>query len=175
MPDEIYDELLEETTEFVSKSQIKREIHEIQKLGIKLIAQPTNIIENHINDTTLLQAILDAKKISSHVAKKRQLKYVGKLLAKIDEQELNDLRNLINVKEGQIQQANQHFHHLEKWRDKLIHEQDAAITEILSQYPYLDRQQLRQLVRNAHKELKLDKPPKSSRLIFQLLKTQIPL
>jgi ribosome-associated protein len=45
-----------------------------------------------------------------------------------------------------------------------------ALTEFLHEYDYADRQQLRQLVRNAQKEAELAKPPKSSRLLFRYLK-----
>ncbi|MBF0265339.1 MAG: DUF615 domain-containing protein [Gammaproteobacteria bacterium] len=171
----MFDEIIDENSEFLSKSQIKRDLHEIQKLGVKLLALPLSTLENHTSDAILLQAFETAKNISSHIAKKRQLKYIGKLLAKIAEDELNELKTLVDVKEGQLLQSNQHFHQLEKWRDKLLQHQDQAISELLQEHPHLDRQQLRQLVRNAQKEQKLNKSPKSARLIFQLLKKEIPL
>ena len=62
-------------------------------------------------------------------------------------------------------------HHIvEKWRERLLNEGHDALTELLDEYPHADRQQLRQLVRNAQKEKELAKPPKSSRLLYRYLK-----
>ena len=44
---------------------------------------------------------------------------------------------------------------------------DEAIEEVMNLWPDADRQQLRSLVRNARKEKAGNKPPKSSRQIFQ--------
>ena len=62
-------------------------------------------------------------------------------------------------------------HHIaERWRDKLIAEGSNALTELLNEQPQADRQQLRQLLRNAQKEVEAAKPPKSSRLLYHYLK-----
>jgi ribosome-associated protein len=45
-----------------------------------------------------------------------------------------------------------------------------ALAEFIALHPQTDIQQLRTLVRNAQKELAADKPPKSSREIFKLLR-----
>jgi ribosome-associated protein len=45
------------------------------------------------------------------------------------------------------------------------------LAALLDEQPHADRQQLRQLVRNAQKELQAEKPPKSSRLLYRYLKT----
>jgi ribosome-associated protein len=52
----------------------------------------------------------------------------------------------------------------------LLDGDDEAINQAVSRFPAADRQHLRQLVRNAHKELQQEKPPKSARLLFQYLK-----
>ena len=54
--------------------------------------------------------------------------------------------------------------------DKLIAEGNDALTELLNEQPHADRQQLRQLLRNAQKEAEAAKPPKSSRLLYRYLK-----
>ena len=64
------------------------------------------------------------------------------------------------------------MHALERRREKLLSD-DKALTELLSQYPELDVQQLRTLIRNARKEQAENKPPKAYREIFQILK-QVP-
>jgi ribosome-associated protein len=61
-------------------------------------------------------------------------------------------------------------HTVERWRDKLVAGGNEALTELLKERPHADRQQLRQLLRNAQKEAEANKPPKSSRLLYRYLK-----
>jgi len=58
----------------------------------------------------------------------------------------------------------------ERWRDKLVAGGNDALAELLNEHPHADRQQLRQLLRNAQKEAEAAKPPKSSRLLYRYLK-----
>jgi len=59
---------------------------------------------------------------------------------------------------------------LENWRDKLLSGDNQEQQNYLQAHPNADRQQLRQLVRNALKEIELNKPPKSSRGLFRYLR-----
>ena len=53
------------------------------------------------------------------------------------------------------------LHKLEILRDELIVKGDAALTDLLNEYPSADRQQLRNLIRAAQKEKEQNKPSKS--------------
>jgi len=66
--------------------------------------------------------------------------------------------------------ATRELHQLEHWRERLLSDDKQALTELLDKYPGADAQQLRQLIRNAKKEISLEKPVKSSRLLFKYLK-----
>jgi ribosome-associated protein len=44
------------------------------------------------------------------------------------------------------------------------------LAQFIAQFPSVDSQQLRTLIRNARKEAQQNKPPKSSRLLFKLLR-----
>ena len=79
--------------------------------------------------------------------------------------------SLLNAKQ---RQSNQAFHAIEVARDELLQQGDDAIQGLLDQYPDLDRQRLRQLVRQAKKQAEQNKPPKASREIFQYLKSVMP-
>ena len=61
------------------------------------------------------------------------------------------------------------MHLLERWRDRLM-ENENAFTELLAAHPEADAQRLRALVRNAHKEVEGNKPPKNYRELFQVLR-----
>ena len=60
---------------------------------------------------------------------------------------------------------------LEQWRNRLIND-GKAMNEFLDTYPDTDRQQLRNLVRNAQKEMQAEppKPGTAFKKLFQLIK-----
>ena len=70
---------------------------------------------------------------------------------------------------GVHNEENARFHQLEKLRERLIQD-DQALSEFIDQHPQADVQQLRTLIRNARKEADANKPPKSSRELFRLLR-----
>lgn len=116
------------------------------------------------------EAVLLYKKIGKGPALKRQKAYLGKVLRQ-DEDLIVEIKEKLAAIELKEKQQNAHFHKLEKWRDRMVEEGDSALHEFLNQYPHADRQQLRQWIRNAQKEKQQEKPPKSSREIFQYLKS----
>jgi len=65
------------------------------------------------------------------------------------------------------------FQHLESLRDKLIAGNKDALTNTLEQHPQLERQHLRQLIRQAKKEQEQDKGPAASRKLFKYLRLAI--
>jgi ribosome-associated protein len=71
--------------------------------------------------------------------------------------------------EGKNTAENAYFHNLERWRTRLI-EDESVLAEFIQQYPNIDSQQIRTLIRNARREASLAKPPKSSRELFKLLR-----
>lgn len=103
-------------------------------------------------------------------AEKRQFKRICKLLRQINTEELQQtFQELDDKKEAQ----DKHFHRIERWRDRLLDEGQSAITDFMAKYPRADAGQIRQLVRNAGKEVALDKPRKSSRALFRLLRDTV--
>ena len=114
------------------------------------------------------KAVIEATKMSHTGARKRLLKYIAGHLHKIDIDPI--LERLARIKNTSVHAVREH-HIAEHWRDKLIAEGNEALTEFLYEYDHADRQQLRQLMRNAQKEAELAKPPKSSRLLYQYLKS----
>lgn len=155
---------------YSSKSEQKREVQEITKIGEKLLKIPNSTLETYPLSATSLKAILEGKKITSPIGRRRQIKYIGKLLRKEDISAIEKKLFILN-QEKAIE--NKQFHQLEQWRDSLLEGGGEVLEELLQQYPHLDRQHLRQLIRNAGNEAKRNKPPKSKRLIFQYLKEQL--
>jgi len=87
----------------------------------------------------------------------------------LDEEEVALIQKTIDSWKGASKSETAAMHYLERRREKLL-ENDASVTELIAQYPHIDAQQLRTMIRNARKEQAENKPPKAYREIFQLLK-----
>jgi len=149
-----------------SKSQRKRDVEALQKLGRELTELSKDQLKKMDLPENLLVAVLEYQRISSHSAMRRQMQFIGKVMREI---EVEPIVDALAVLRGESDVAKAEFHALERWRTRLL-EDDDALTEWLGRHPGSDAQKLRQLIRNARKEAELGKPPKSSRELFRLLR-----
>jgi ribosome-associated protein len=145
----------------------------LQKLGLKLSSLPISQLKKIELTEKLYDAIILSHTIHSNSASKRHRQYIGKIISKLEDDELQKIRDKINAFEETSQQANKHFHQLENYRDQILKQGDQVINILLSKYENLDRSRLRQLHRNAAKERDKQQPPKSAKLLFQYLKENI--
>ena len=155
-----------------NKTQIKKEMATLFTLSEELSALSAVQIKSLELPEIIDKAVIEATKMSHTGARKRLLKYIAGHLHKIDVDPI--LERLARIKNTSVHAVREH-HIAEHWRDKLIAEGNEALTEFLYEYDHADRQQLRQLMRNAQKEAELAKPPKSSRLLYQYLKSLLKL
>ncbi len=157
--------------EYVSKSQLKRESHEIQDLGKRLTALSAEQLATITLDDKVLEAINLARKIANkRSALKRQYQYLGKLLRARDTDTI--AAQLARI-DNESQRSIHRHHQAENWRDRMINEGDSVIQELLSEWPTADRQQLRQLSRNYQKATSEEKKTHHSRLIYRAIKQVI--
>lgn len=158
--------LLEEEDE-KSKSQIKRDAHELLALGAELLKLPKEQFAKIELPENLYDAIIEGHRITQHGARKRHMQYIGKIMRSVDAEHI---REQVDTVAGISKQAAAALHHIERWRDDLLSEGDGALERLLAEFPTADRQYLRQLLRNAKKELRGNKPPKSARALFKYLR-----
>jgi ribosome-associated protein len=151
--------------EIVSKTKRKREMHELQALGVALV----ELSESQLDflDEALRRAVLEAKRISAHEGRRRQMQYIGRLMRDIDPAPIRARLEEIN---GGSAQANARHKRLEALRARLMTDDD-ALTEFAASHPAADLQALRALIRNSRKEQKEGKPPRAYRELFRLLKS----
>ena len=149
-----------------SKTQLKAEADAQQALGVRLSELPKDKLNKLNLPEALYEAILESKRITANGAIRRHRQYLGRLMREIDTAPIADQ---LARWDGKHTAENAYFHGLERWRDRLISDPN-AIGEFLNLYPETDSQQLRTLVRNANKEQAANKPPKSSRELFKLLR-----
>ncbi|WP_240222519.1 ribosome biogenesis factor YjgA [Rheinheimera hassiensis] len=153
-----------------SKSQVKREMHELQKLGEELVSLSAASRAKVPLDDELKDALQLADKLSNkREALRRHIQFIGRLMRT---RELEPIEQALAVLRNTNQAATRQFHKVEQWRDKLLADND-TVTDFIAAYPDVDVQQLRQLIRNAKKEQEKQQPPKAFRELFQLIKPLI--
>ncbi|MCS2152075.1 ribosome-associated protein [Scandinavium goeteborgense] len=151
---------------WVSKSEIKRDAEELKDLGAEIVELGKNALDKIPLDDDLRAAVELAQRIKKE-GRRRQMQLIGKMLRQRD---VDPIRQALDKLKNRHNQQVALFHKLEQLRDRLVDEGDDVVVEVLNLWPDADRQQLRSLIRNAKKEKEGNKPPKSSRLIFQYLR-----
>jgi ribosome-associated protein len=162
----------EESGEFLgpSRSQKRRDALDVLELAKALVElTPAQLARVPVPEATLPH-IEDARRITSNIAHKRQLAFLAKQMRKLDDDELQAMRDALDEKSDASRAEAAALHRVEAWRAKLIDGGDDALSELLDMHPDADRQRLRQLVRNAQEEKKRGKPPRAFRELFRELR-----
>ncbi len=151
----------------LSKSARKREAASLQELGVKLSALPDQEIKALGLPDNLFVALRDLRRLPSHGAQIRQRQYIGKLMRDIDP--LPVLAKLAERKQRHDVEIRQ-FQQIERWRDRLFSEPEAATDELLKEYPNADRKVLAKLLEKAAKERVEQRSPVGARELFAFLR-----
>ncbi|WP_419571230.1 ribosome biogenesis factor YjgA [Rheinheimera sp.] len=153
-----------------SKTQVKQEMHQLQALGEELVALSPVARAKIEMDDELKDALALADKLKTkREALRRHIQFIGRLMRTRD---IEPIERALALIRNTNQAATRKFHLVEDWRDKLIAD-SSALTAFVEQYPEVDVQQLRTLIRNAKKEQEKNQPPKAFRELFQLIKPAI--
>jgi ribosome-associated protein len=152
-----------------SKSQLKRDMLALQKLGALLVDEPKDRVMRVPLPDDVRDAILECQRIKAHEGRRRQMQFIGKKMRTLSEDQVNAIQKTIDGWRGVSKAQTAALHALERHRDRLLAD-DNALTELLAQHPETDAQHLRALIRNARKEQAESKPPKAYREIFHILK-----
>ncbi|WP_133480170.1 ribosome biogenesis factor YjgA [Cognatilysobacter segetis] len=162
----------EESGEFLgpSRSQKRREALDVLELAKALVElTPAQLARVPVPEATLPH-IEETRRITSNIAHKRQLAFLAKQMRKLDDDELQAMRDALDEKSDASRAEAAALHRVEAWRAKLVDGGDDALSELLDMHPDADRQRLRQLVRNAQDEKKRGKPPRAFRELFRELR-----
>ena len=159
----------EQQYERPSKSQLKRDMTALQKMGAVLVAAPSDRVKRVPMPVDVLEAIMECQQITNHEGRRRQLQYVGKKMRTLEDSEVAVIQTAIDSWNGASKSETAALHAIERQRERLLAD-DNALTALREKYPDLDIQHARNLRRNARKEQAEQKSPKAYREIFQLLK-----
>ena len=152
-----------------SKSELKRQAHDQQALGVALAAMSDATLASIAMPETLRDALAEWRRTRSHEGQRRQLQYIGKLMRHADVEPLREA-----VAAAQLGRAHDSLslHQAESWRSELAAD-DEALTRWMAEHPQTDLQRLRALIRNARNEAALAPEQRHGRAwrdLFQFIK-----
>ena len=155
-----------------SKTDLKRESAELQKLGESLLTLRADLKARLALPDKLTDALDALKRITNFEGRRRQSQFVGKLMRQADIEPLAQA-----VAEAELGSARQTLalHQAEALRLSLVAD-DQALTEFMAQHPGCDAQQLRSLIRSARKDGELPPEQRHGRAwrdLFQFIKPYV--
>lgn len=154
-----------------SRSQKKRDSSALQVLGAKLAELPDSALKRLALTPRLDEAIREYKKLGKHEAKRRQLQFIGALMRETD---TDPLAHAVADMEAGNRSQSREFHAVEALRTALLSGDESGLEGIVALAPEADqaeiRSRIRMLVRNAKAEIEKNKPPRTSRTLFRLLR-----
>jgi ribosome-associated protein len=155
-----------------SKTRLKQQSHDLQKLGMALADLPDARLAGLELPERLFDALMQYRNTRTHEGRRRQLQYVGKLMREVDDAPLREA-----VAESRLGSARDTLllHEAERWRDALLAD-DEALTRWLHEHAGCDAQRLRSLVRAARREAALPperRNPRSMRELFQFIRPML--
>lgn len=151
-----------------SKSQIKREMHALQDLGKQMLDLGDDQLATLPISETLKAAILESRRIRQNEARRRHLQYIGKVIRNEDDPDA--LRRAVEAFDAGSEEHTRRHHLAERWRDRLVEEGNAAVAPFVEHCPTTDVQHLRNLLRNAQKDVKTGKNTGQGRKLFRYLR-----
>lgn len=163
-------------TDASSRTDLKRESTELQALGEDLVNLRAELLEGLALPEKLVDALTEVRRITNFEGRRRQMQFIGKLMRKLDEDQVQQVRQTLSDQHSGVAKDVAALHEAEQWRDALVAEDD-ALARWLDKFPGTDAQQLRSLVRQARKDAKPEKPglaPRHGRAfreIFQLVRS----
>ena len=149
-----------------SKTQRKKAVHELQGLGEELVELSEARLAEVEMPERLRDAVMAARRITAHEARRRQMQYIGKIMRKVDAE---PIRAAIDAWHAQSAGPTAAHKRVEAWRERLL-ANDAALAELLHTFPRADIQKLGELIRGTLHEREAHQPPHNYRELYQALR-----
>jgi ribosome-associated protein len=163
------DPAVSDPAERPSKTQLKRQMHELQRLGQRLVELPPAQLQKIELPEQLRYQIELARRINGREALRRQLQYVGRLMRDTDGEAI---RARLAVVTGEAEAVVGLMHRCERLREQLL-DDDEALTRFLSDHHDVDAQWLHAKIRAARRERLDGTPPRHLRELYRWLHEQL--
>lgn len=156
-----------------SRTQQRRDALAVLALASQLVELPPSRLAKLDLPEDVRREVEITRKITAHIAHKRQLAFLAKVMRRHDDEAFAAVRAALGENREKQRQETAAMHRLEALRERLLGEDgDEATSALIEQHPGVDRQHLRALIRQARVEQATpNKPPRAFRELFQLLKS----
>lgn len=137
----------------------------LQSLGAALLeVGPDRLAELDLPER-LVDALADARRITSHEAHRRQMQFIGRLMREVDPEpvraRLAQWADAPNAEKARL-------HLVERWRERLLSEA-SALDRLCTEQPAADRARFAALIQSAHAERAHGEPPRAYRELYRCL------
>ncbi|WP_430461374.1 ribosome biogenesis factor YjgA [Thalassolituus sp. LLYu03] len=155
----------------ISKSELKREAHRHQDMGKRLTELNASKWKELPITETLYNALVENARLKQHEAKRRHMQYIGRLMR---DEDVDAIQARIDLFDPSSEAYGRRIKQQELWRTRLVNDPN-ALNSFIEEFPEVDRQALRNLVRNAQKEMSTEppKPGTGYKKLFQFIKEQM--
>jgi ribosome-associated protein len=154
-----------EEGDFISKTRRKKEMAGLQRVGAELVGLPAETLARIRLPERLREAVEDARRITAHEGRRRQIQYIGRLMREVDAAPI--VEQLAAIKAPTKRQTAL-FHVAEQWRDELVAAPE-SLERFAAEFPEADAQRIRMLADEAREEKRTSRPPKRFRELFHAL------
>jgi ribosome-associated protein len=159
-----------EDGEFISKTQRKKQMHDVQSLGVALTKLSPEQLARLDMPETLRDAILEAKRFTKHEAIRRQAQYIGRIMRNMD---VEPLAAQLAAMHAPTNRDTALFHLAEQWRTDILADPATTIARFVSEFPGIDARALAALAEKARAERDAERAPKHYRELFHTLNAAI--
>jgi ribosome-associated protein len=149
-----------------SKSQLKREKLALQALAERMAGMPRSELERLNLSSATWAALDETSRIKDIRARGRHWKRIANLLERED---MAAVHALVDQADTREREAASRLHALERWRERLIADDEGALSDFIDECPDVDRQQLRTLIRAAQRDQERGRPD-APRKLFRFLR-----
>jgi ribosome-associated protein len=156
-----------EEDDFISKTQRKRQMHDLQDLGKTLVKLSREQLARIDMPENLRDAVMECRRFTKHEAIRRQMQYIGRIMRVID---AGPIAAQVAEIEAPSRRQTALFHVAERWRTDFL-EDPGAIARFVEEYPGADPESLRELADRARDEQRTSKPLRRYRELFHVLNT----
>ena len=158
-----------EEDDFISKTQRKRQMTELQDVGAALVKLSPEQLARLDIPPELREAVLACKRITKHEGARRQRQYIGKLMRHIDAAPIVEQ---LSALEAPSRRQTALFHVAEKWRDEIMRNDD-AVARFAAEFPAANVARIKALAGAAREEKSAARTPKHLRELFHAINNTV--
>jgi ribosome-associated protein len=150
---------------FISKTRLKKQAHELQDLGKALVRLHPEQLARLELPQELREAIAECQPMTKHEAVRRQMQYIGRIMRAID---AGPIAAQLDALHAPTRRQTALFHRAEEWRARILADPE-SLQHFVADYPEADPHRIRDLAQEAGEERRDNLPPRRYRELFQLI------